>query len=364
MITRVSRLTAVCGVAGGALLLGAQPASAQLSYARAEQLLTWNTERLVSGDAVVPRWMKDGNRFWYRNKTTNGTEFVLIDPVANARRLLFDGWKLAQAMTVAADTAFDGNKLPFQTFEFTNDGDNETEIEFNATKKRFVCNIASYKCTVGDTLPSDVPFVTSPDRKLEAFVSKHNLWVRDHATKKDSVQLTTDGIEYNSYGTNMPRPSQLQRPQPQRPNLRWSPDSKRIAVMRMDERGVAHMHYISYTPQRPKHYSQPYALPGDTAVPYPRIHIVDVASKGNVVAKVAPRPNQLSIGGSVRDSAWAEGSQKLHVSYYTRGSKSAYLAEVDPSTGDVQVIARDTGKTYVEISNPQDPGSFYVRKDL
>ena len=358
MDSRVSRLLIT------ALAVAAAPLPAQVTYARAEQLLSWNTDRQVSGDQVNPQWLKDGNRFWYRNKTSNGAEFVLIDPVANARRLLFDHVKLAQAMTWAADTAFDGNKLPFQTFKFTNDGDNEGEIEFNAVRKRFTCNIATYRCVAGDTLPSDLPFVVSPDKKWEAFVSKHNLWVRSHVTRRDSMQLTTDGVEFNAYGATMPRPSQLQKPQPQRPQLRWSPDSKKIAVMRMDERNVEHMHYISYTPQRPKHYSQPYAIPGDTVVPYPRIHIVDVGSKSNVVAKIAPRPNQLSIGGSALDSAWAENSQKLHVSMYTRGSKSAYLAELDAATGDVRVIARDTGKTYVEISNPQDPGSFYVTKDL
>ncbi len=336
----------------------------QVSYSRAEQLLSWNTDRLVSGDQVNPQWMKDGSRFWYRNKTSTGAEFVLIDPGLNLRRLLFDHVKLATAMSTAGDTAFDGNKLPFQTFKFGKDGDDENEIEFNANKKRFVCNITSYKCVVGDTLSSDVPFVRSPDKKWEAFISKNNLWIRDAASKKDSTQLTTDGVDYFGYGTTMPRPSQLQRPQPVRPQLRWSPDSKRIAVMRQDERNVEHMHYISYTPQRPKHYSQPYALPGDTAVPYPYIHLIEVATKSNVVAKINPRPNQLSIGGSVRDSAWAESSEKVHVSFYTRGSKSAYLGEVDAKTGDFRVIARDTGKTYVEISNPQDPGSFYVTKDL
>jgi len=360
MTLSVSRLSTAALLAVAA----AAPLSAQVSYARAEQLLNWNTDRLVSGDQVNPQWLKDGNRFWYRNKTSNGAEFVLIDPASNGRRLLFDNVKLAQAMTTASDTAFDGNKLPFQTFRFGNDGDNEGEIEFNAVKRRFVCNITSYRCLVSDTLPSDVPFVKSPDKQLEAFISNHNLWVRNAATKKDSVQLTTDGVQFHSYGITSPRPSQLQRPQPVRPQLRWSPDSRRIAVMRMDERGVEHMHYISYTPQRPKHYSQPYALPGDTAVPYPRIHIVDVASKGNVVAKISPRPNQLSLGGSVRDSAWAENSQKLHVSMMTRGAKSAYLAEIDASTGDVRMIARDTGKTFVEISNPQDPATFYVTKDL
>ncbi len=353
-------------VSGAALVVPAALAAQQINYARAEQLLSWNTDRLVSGDQVVPRWMKDGNRFWYRNKTSSGAEYVLIDPGLNNRRLLFDHAKLANAMSTASDTAFDGNKLPFQTFRFGKDGDDESEIEFNAIKKRFVCNITSYKCMVSDTLPSEVPFVRSPDKKYEAFVSKHNLWVRDATTKRDSTQLTTDGVEYFSYGTTMPRPSQLQRPQlaPQRPQVRWSPDSRKIAVSRQDERNVEHMHYISYTPKRPKHFSQPYALPGDTVVPTPHVHIIDVAAKTNVVAKVTPRASQLSIGGSVRDSAWAENSEKLHVSFYTRGSKSAYLGEVDARTGDFRVIARDTGKTYVEISNPQDPGSFYVTKDL
>ncbi|MBK9411176.1 MAG: hypothetical protein IPN47_24705 [Gemmatimonadetes bacterium] len=154
-----------------ALLLVAGPLAAQVTYSRAEQLLNWNTDRLMSGDQVQPQWLKDGNRFWYRNKTANGAEFVLIDPVVNARRLLFDHVKLAQAMTTAADTAFDGNKLPFATFRFGNDGDNENEIEFSAVRKRFSCNITTYKCVAGDTLPSEVPFVASPDKKLEAFIS-------------------------------------------------------------------------------------------------------------------------------------------------------------------------------------------------
>ena len=357
--TRLAPGAFLIGLAAAAAPLGAQ----QVSYSRAEQLLSWNSDRLVSGDQVNPQWMKDGNRFWYRNKTASGAEFMLVDPGTGSKSMLFDHVRLAQAMTSASDTAFDGNKLPFQTFRFGKDGDNEGEIEFNAVRKRFVCNIQSYKCAVSDTLPSEVPFVKSPDKKLEAFISKHNVWIRNAETKKDSVQLTTDGVEYYSYGINMPRPSQLQRPQPQRPQIRWSPDSRKLAVMRADERGVQHMHYISYTPQRPKHYSQPYALPGDTVVPYPHIHIIDLASKGNVAVKIAPRPNQLSIGGSVRDSAWTANSSAIKVSFYTRGSKSAYLGIVDANTGDMRVVARDTGKTFVEISNPQDPGSFYVTKD-
>ena len=86
-------------------------AAAQVSYARAEQLLNWNTDRLVSGDVVQPEWLKDGNRFWYRNKLADGSEFVLVDPVTNSRRPLFDHVRLARAMTLAGDTAFDAKKF-------------------------------------------------------------------------------------------------------------------------------------------------------------------------------------------------------------------------------------------------------------
>jgi dipeptidyl aminopeptidase/acylaminoacyl peptidase len=341
------------------------PAAAQVDYARAERLLPWHTQRLVSGDQVQPQFIRGSDRFWYRNKTAAGAEFVLVDPVANRRAPLFDHARLAAAMTLAADTAFDAAALPFTTFTFGDDGENERVIEFNAVRKRFACDLGRYACTIGDTLPNTARFVRSPDKRLEAFIHQRNVWVRNAVTKGDSVQLTTDGVEHNGYGLTEPRPTQLRSggPDNRTPNLRWSPDSKRLAVLRQDERHVAHMHYISYTPQRPRHFSQPYALPGDTAVPHPRVHLIDVASKANVVADLPVRPNLLSIGGSVRDSAWTADGGTVHLSWLMRGSKAAYLAAVDAATGEARIIARDTGKTYVEIANPQDPASFYVTKD-
>jgi len=352
-------------------------ASAPLSYAKAEQLLNWNTTLLVSGDSVVPQWMLDGNRFWYRNKTAAGAEYVMIDPVRNTRGLVFDNARLAAAMSTARDTSYEPNKLPFRTFKFGNDGKNEREIEFNANRKRFVCDVSAYRCTVSDSLPSEVPFVVSPDKRSEAFISKNNVWVRPkdacavqpaekggRAAGCDSTQLTTDGVDYWSYGLTMPRPSDLVRPQPRRPQIRWSPDSKKLAVYRSDERAVAMMPYISFTHQRPKLYQQPYALPGDTTVPKPAFHIIDVATKANLAVALAPTPNQLSIQGSARDSTWSEASDRVYVTYVTRAAKSAYLAGVDARTGASRIVARDSSKTFVEIGpSNSDPVSWYVTKD-
>jgi hypothetical protein len=357
----VARRVARHAVALCALLPAA--AFAQVTYTRADRLLSWNTSPLISGDSVRPQWLLDGNRFWYRNKTAAGAEFVLVDPVRNTRDALFDNTRLAAALSMANDMSYDPRDYHF-VHSFTDDGKNEHEIEFATGKRRFVCDIASYRCTVHDTLPSDVPFVLSPDKKSEAFIHKYNVYVRPRAacvsasgqrgamSGCDSTQLTTDGVQYWSYGLADPRPSELQRPQPRRPQIRWSPDSKKLVVYRNDERNVAQMPYISYTPQRPKVYTQPYALPGDTIVPLPGFHIINVAAKSNVAVNVLPRPSQLTITGSSRDSTWSAGSDKLYVTWITRASKSAYLASVDANTGAYRVIARDSTKTFVEIGPP------------
>jgi dipeptidyl aminopeptidase/acylaminoacyl peptidase len=335
---------------------------AQVDYSRAERLLTWNTSRLLSGDSVKAQWLLDGNRFWYRNKTPHGAEYLLVDPIRNLKTPLFDNARLTAAMTAARDTAYDPDRLPFATFKFTNDGANEREIEFTANKKRFVCDIGSYRCQVSDTLPSEVPFILSPDRTWEAFIHQRNVWVRRRGGA-DSTQLTTDGVENWGYGLTEPRPNEVVRPQPRRPAIRWSPDSKRLLVGRQDERRVEPMHYLAMTSQRPKHYSQPYALPGDSIVPTPTAHLIEVATKSNLEIKVAPQPLQLNVIGSARDSVWGEASDKVYLSALTRGSKRASLIEVDAVSGQQTIIAADSGKTYVEWSPPTDPQSWYVTRD-
>lgn len=349
-------LAGVCG------LVLVTEATAQVDYSRADRLLSWNTSRLVSGDSVRPQWYPDGNRFWYRNKTATGAEYVVVDPVRGSRSLLFDNARLAAAMTVARDTAYDPSRLPFASFKFGNDGQNEREIEFTASRKKFVCDIAGYRCVVSDTLPSEVPFVLSPDKKWEAFIAKHNVWVRPR-NGKDSTQLTTDGVEYWGYGLTMPRPSDLVRPVPRRPTIRWSPDSKKLAVWRQDERRVEQMHYISMTPQRPKLYSQPYALPGDSVVPVPTLHLIDVITKTNVEVRQSPVPAQLNTTGSARDSVWNEASDKVYLAALSRGSKRAWLTAVDAATGSQTIVASDSMATYAEWSPPTDPQTWYTSRD-
>lgn len=356
----------------------AQPQQA-VDYHRAELLLRWHTSSLVAGGAVSPNWILDTDRFWYRNNNGAGHEFTFVDPAANAKRPLFDHYRLAAALSMAADTSYVPEKLPFETFEFVER--DESRIEFTAAKKRFECDIAQYQCEVGDTLPDARPFVESPDERWEAFVMDHNVYIRSAAARAgngeaedapavDTIQLTTDGEEFNGYGLNYPRPNQVKNKTHRRPGVHWSPDSKKLLVQRTDQRDVEHHHYVSYTPQRTVHYSQPYALPGDSIVPLPAFHVLDLtatlAEAGasppapvNVRVELEPRPNRLNLGGSQVDSLWSADSRHVYVSWETRASKSNHLAQVDAATGEFTIIAGDSSKTFVETSQ-RNPTSWFV----
>ena len=346
-----------------ALAAGATVVAQEVDYSRAERFLTWNTERMIAGAEVVPNWMEtgDADRFWYRNNTGSGYEFVLVDPAAGSREPLFDHYSLAGAMSLANDTSYVPDQLPFSTFSF---GASESEIEFTANLRRFTCDIARYACAVGDTLPSRLPFVESPDGRWEAFSHEYDLYLRP-AGGGDSIRLTTDGEKHYAYGYNEPRPDrQRQGPGPRAPTLAWSPDSRYIAVARRDERNVEHMHYISYTSQRPRHFSQPYALPGDSVIPLPTVHIVELEegamaagglpaprAAANRRVEVAPTPHQLSFAGSAPDSAWSADGTRLHVNYFTRGSQRVFLAEIDAATGTSRVILGDSTRTFVSLGH-------------
>ena len=357
---RIPRLRFVL-VAVAALGSAASLASAQqmdvTRYHRAERLLAWNVDPLITGGAVSPTWMTGGNRFWYRNQTASGAEFVVADPDARSRMLLFDHDRLAAAMSLAADTAFDGSKLPFRTFEF-GEGDglaaDEGTIRFNANERGFTCDIRAYACVTGDTLVSRVPFVRSPDGQTEAFVHEHNLWIRPFAGG-DSTQLTTDGEEFWSYGTTAPRPSQIIAAIPARPVLQWSPDSRRIAVQRMDERNVERMPIISSTSQRPKLYTYPYGLPGDSIIATFDIHVIDLQTGGNLKLQTDPQPYMTFTATGVRDSTWVtvkwkEGGERFYFVRGSRGGKSVTLHEADLETGEARTIIEETRATHVELN--------------
>ena len=336
--------------------LFAPPLAAQVtesSYARAEQFLPWNASRLIAGDQVAPEFFA-GDRFWFRSRTEGGHEFVVVDPVAATRRPAFDHDRLASALSLAADTAYEGRALPFDSFEFV---DNQTGLRFQlADSVQWSCDLGSYICTgpVTATAPSPAER-SSPDGRWIAFARDENLWVRS-ADSGDEIQLTRDGETDFGYGA-IPEGccqeiTSRRAGRMRSPVLQWSPDSRRIATHRYDEREVERFHLLEAADGRPILHSWAYALPGDSIVPTFDLWILDVEARTAIRADIPPQPGTFARGDtSFVDVQWTADGSEIFYTHRSRDFRLYTLYRVDAATGAATAILEETGPTYVELSN-------------
>lgn len=325
-----------------------------VDYTRSNQLLGWNLTPLLRGVASEPAFVDGTDRFWYTVRTPVGVEYIWVDPDANSRRRLFDLAAMAAALSVAADTTFDPATVTLTDVEVLDGG---SRIRARTGERWFLCQTATPTCTVDDeyrALPDH--HILSPDERWEAFIHDYDLHIMS-AGGGDSIRLTTDGEEYFRYGESSPGANQQLRENRSLPTLEWSPDSRKIAVQRLDERDVEFMPIYSSTPQRPRGFQYKFALPGDSVVPAFDIHVVDVESRENLKVDAAPLPIPMSgfFGMDGRSNwrtiRWSTDSQRLWMIHWVRARKRVQLQEVDLDTGRPgPILARDSSHSYVELN--------------
>src|SRR6185369_15273011 len=149
MQVSVTRFGILAATLFAAVPLGAQTKITAADYARAEKSMTYNTTPLMFGAGVRPNWLPD-ERFWYRNTTAAGSEFILVDPAKGTRQPAFDHSKLASALNTAAGTTLAPNRLPFNDLEFSADG---RTVTVTAGGRRWACDVAGNKCTADHSPP-------------------------------------------------------------------------------------------------------------------------------------------------------------------------------------------------------------------
>jgi dipeptidyl aminopeptidase/acylaminoacyl peptidase len=324
-------------------------------YERAARFLGRNARSLVTGDVVRPAWL-EGDRFWYRNTTANGWEFVITDATERMRRPAFDHARLASALSMAADTPFVANKLPFDVFEWLD----ATRLRITRdTAQAWMCDIARYVCTADSPERKPVDEVRSPDGRWAAYERDENLWVRSIATGEET-QLTTDGEADFGYAVNpvscCDAVTSVRQNRKKRPLLAWSADSRKIGTLRLDERGVKELHLLETAKGRPILHSYRYALPGDSVIPRYEVHVFDVESRRDTRS---PRGFQDAVNTSCcwftadtlwKDAQWGSGSDDF---YYTHGQRDygqQELVHLDLRTGQARTVLTEKQATFVELA--------------
>ena len=345
----------------------AQRALTAADYARAEKFMSYNTTPLVFGTSVRPIWLPD-ERFWYRNTTEKGSEFVLVDPAKGTRAPAFDHARVAAALSAATGTNYEAGKLPFTEFEFSA---NRAEISFNVGNRRWTCGVEGDKCTATERAAEAPPGgrgggggrgagtgpgvrndVLSPDGKRAVFIRDWNLWIRDVATGKES-QLTADGVKDFGYATDNAGWSKSDRP-----IILWSPDSKKIATFQQDQRGVGEMYLVNTQVGHPQLQAWKYPLPGDDVVTTIQRVVIDVDTPRVVRLEMPPDQHRGTLaddikarGGGLEDVQWSPDCSQLAFVSTSRDHKREQLRVADAATGAVRDVLEETVATFFESGN-------------
>ena len=315
------------------------------AYERAESMLSWNLSGKILNESVNPNQINEKS-FWYQLSSAQGTEYFLVDVENRTKVHAFDHQRLADSIREGTDIETDPYSLNLRNLSFRS---NLSEITFERNSQIITCNLDDYSCEITGEPKTYVPFsVPSPDGNLAAFTRDFDLWVTDLETGEET-QLTFDGIEHHSYATDNHGWRRSDRP-----ILKWSPDSKKIATFRLDERDVGKMTLWSTEVGRPEADIWPYALPGDSIVPMLERVVIDVDNQETIFLDAEPDHQRASNccglirNGNWTDIEWSPDSEKLAFVSTSRDYKDVTLRIADPETGDVEDIYHEHDEIFFE----------------
>ncbi len=318
-------------------------------YARAEQRLAAQVTPLVSGIASRPVWLPDG-RFWYRATLAEGSAFWLVDPRRRTRAAALDARRLGAALTAAAGSPVELDRLPVQAFSFADDAVALTVAVRNA---RYRCDLRAYTCaTVAPAATRAAPAnaSTSPDGRWAADVRDHDLWATDLTTGAET-RLTTDGVKDFGYATDNAGWTHSDRPV-----ISWAPSGPTLATFQHDGRGVREMHMVATNVGAPRLESWKYPFPGDSVIfRISRVIITRGPDGAAHVVRLQMPPDQhrstvsdhVNCGGAICDAQWYPDGSHLAFISSSRDHKQAWLRVANAQTGAVRTVLEESSRTQI-----------------
>lgn len=263
-------------------------------YARAESLLSYNTQKYIDHGRVDPHWISD-EQFWYTDSKAGKTDYVLVDARTGKKSI------------VARED------LPEETLT-----------------------------------RSDRNEVISPDGEKAAFIRDYNLWVKNLATGEET-QLTTDGVKDFGYATDNAGWKHSDKA-----ILRWSPDSKKIATFQQDQRKVGNMYLVTTNVGHPKLEEWKYPLPGDSNVIMIERVIINVDTPKVIRLKMTPDfhrgtlSDDISSSGTFDDVDWNPDGSELAFVSTSRDHKIENFRIANTVTGEVRDVFTEKVPTQYE----------------
>jgi dipeptidyl-peptidase-4 len=185
----------------------------------------------------------------------------------------------------------------------------------------------------------------SPDNKKIAFTRSNNLFVIDLLSKKET-QLTFDGSEtiLNGYASWIYYEEILGRPSNYK-SFWWSPDSKKIAFMRMDESMVPLFPIVSEEGAHGNTEITRYPKAGD---PNPEVKIGVVGAEGSDIVWADFNPKTDQYFGM---PYWKPNADALWIQWMPRTQDTLIIYEMNLVNGTKNSILTETQKTWIDLDD-------------
>ena len=282
-------------------------------------------------------WSPDGQHL-----VTLGPDRELIDfnMATGQRGILIPGEKLTPVAqrTVNEKDSDHRNRYDQPDFLWSDDS---RQILFDMDGTLWVYTLATQQLTkVADSRQGsgdDAKF--SPDGRTVSYISGHNLYAVSTSAPAQPVALTHDGSDALLNGeVDWVYLEELNS----RANTAWSPDSKQLAYLQMNEAQVPMYPLVDWIPTHPAIDSQRYPMAGDPN-PVVRVGVVPVTG-GSTRWIVLPAGNEY-----IPRFGWLD-ARTLWIEALTRDHKHLRLFFVDAASGESRQV--------LEQSDPKFLGDF------
>jgi len=382
------------------------------NYRAAARYSPKNIAKLVHSTTVRPHWLKKGNRFWYQYKTSDGSNYYIVDADRKTRTTLFDNSQMAKWLTEITKDPYDGQHLPRFSFKFNKA---ETAIRFRVTSTEEVDVIEEKKEEVkldsvkvkkakkkkqkkekkvyhleyrlggnGLTILDNKKKKKqdwkkwaniAPDSSIVLFSKNFNIYWMDKENFKKAVkdekdttivqnQWTKDGVENYGYGGGSwgENNETKIKNKDKRKGIwgTWSHDSKKFVFQKSDSRHIKDLWVInSVKSKRPVLETYKYHMAGEQEYYKSELLIFDIPSKGIVnVALDSIKQQSLSVyraprkqssrDDEFRPSLLLSKKGKLYYSVISRDRKKLDICVADLNTGKSEVLIEERFNTYIE----------------
>lgn len=360
------------------------------NYELAERFSAKRIGQMVFSTSVRPVWFRNGDKFLYAWKTSDGTQYYIADPKSGKTEPVFDMDKLAMQITEIMRDPFDAKHLPISNISIDTKNDGVLKFDIKSTREKtdttgkatgekltyhFRYEIAGKKLTY-DTADKKEKYPdwanVSPDGLTGVYMKNSNLFYMDTLNlrkaaedPKDSTlvehRITSDGYKDFCYGINNysgnTETDTTKRVFPS--ELVWSPDSRHIAVMRWDMAPLKDFWVInSLTQPRPTLETYKYQMPGE---PGPKGHLYVFSTSDWTSRQVkinAFKDQDLIMQPDVRttddqfdefySSRWLGDDNGFYLTRMSRDLKRMDICYVGVDSDSTRTVISERMNTYVE----------------